>query len=295
MARVARAEEMPALGELMPRLHSYVCWDGGHLEPFSKRLRALLPARTLSTPFDVFDVDRDGGDGRCFVRRRENKMLPLAPGVLYEFVDDEETLREASELQVGQVYRLVVSDAAGLRRYDTGDCFRCVGFHWGLPDLRFVGRHGLSYSFTGEKLTASQCESALKEACHHFDWLDREGVSLCCVPEDHPERGPGYRVMVVSESDVFAESEANELEALAEWVESRLCVMNTELAEKLSSGRLATFRAEHCSFRTLVRELGYAESSAEQQFKFLPLYRRLWGGSPRDGERRVVDGGRRDG
>jgi hypothetical protein len=92
--------------------------------------------------------------------------LPTARKVLYESLPEEAeaeppNLVEPQALQPGALYEMVVSDASGLKRYRMGDLFACHRLVGGLPDLRFMRRSGLSYSFTGEKLTEQQVIAAI--------------------------------------------------------------------------------------------------------------------------------------
>ena len=118
-------------------------------------------------------------------RERETAFLPAAPGVLYEFlaVGSETALLGARELQPGGTYEMVVSHGYGLRRYATGDLFRVERVVAGLPDLRFLGRRGLGWSFTGEKLTAEQIGVAFEALHAEYPGL-RDGFWLALFPED---------------------------------------------------------------------------------------------------------------
>ena len=61
---------------------------------------------------------------QTYVKGGRIHFLPYAPGVLYEFLpdgapDDPSLLLGANALAVGETYCMVVSDAYGLRRYQT--------------------------------------------------------------------------------------------------------------------------------------------------------------------------------
>ncbi len=99
---------------------------------------------------------------------RTSRFSPMAAGVVYEFIeeadlDHADNLLDASELEPGKLYAMVVSDAYGLRRYQTDDLFLCKRKINGLPDLAFVRRRSLEYSFTGEKLTAEQLSAVFDQ------------------------------------------------------------------------------------------------------------------------------------
>jgi hypothetical protein len=156
------AGPMP-LSECVPGLELICCWDGGYVRSFLDRVRARLPDDVRHLPMysmstETVETVPHFGEGISFV--------PLAHEVVSEFLplDADEvpaSLVSAQELEVGAEYSLVVSDSHGLRRYHTLDVFECVGHIDSVPDLRFKRRLGLSFSFTGEKLTGDHVTSAL--------------------------------------------------------------------------------------------------------------------------------------
>ena len=101
-----------------------------HLPPDRYR---LMPMYSMSTE-TLETVGHFAGDKVAF--------LPLASHVLYEFIEEgaedrPQNLLKANQLQAGETYSMVVSDPYGLRRYQTGDLFRCGGFVAGLPGSQF--------------------------------------------------------------------------------------------------------------------------------------------------------------
>jgi len=195
-------------------------------------------------------------------------FLPISSDVLYEFLpvdapDASHLLRDPSEVAVGDEVCMVVSDRYGLRRYQTEDVFECVGRVRGLPDLRFRRRRGLTWSFTGEKLTAAQLSPV-------FDQLrERHGLSsdvpLSCVPSHPPNALPGYVLLVAMTSPP---------PDLAEAFDAALGRRNGEYRDKRASGRLAPPRVCGRPYAVLAAALG--GSQWESQFKLAPLTKRLF-------------------
>ena len=102
--------------------------------------------------------------------------------------DQAENLKGACDLEMDKTYSLVVSDAYGLQRYQTEDLFQVRGFFGRLPDLHFISRRGLEYSFTGEKVTDKQLETVYQQLC--ADWPElKEARFLTCLPS-YPSGGP---------------------------------------------------------------------------------------------------------
>jgi GH3 auxin-responsive promoter. len=203
--------------------------------------------------------------------------LPLASGVFYEFIecgnpDLVSNLKLPGELRIGHRYTMVVSDAYGLRRYQTEDVFECVDFVKGLPDLRFVHRRNLSYSFTGEKLTAEQLRLAYEQAAEQFETFGSNSF-LTCFPS-FPEGAsiPRYRLVIVGLS--FEQS--LHTSEIAAFVEARLMEINSEYEAKVRSGRLGHMSAEVVGVGEFITNVVNGGGAWLSQFKFLPLYPRLW-------------------
>lgn len=73
----------------------------------------------------------------------------------FEFIDTEsEELVLPWSLEIGRTYRVIVSTAGGLWRYDLGDEVQVTGFDRTLPTMRFVGKEAMVSDLCGEKLNA---------------------------------------------------------------------------------------------------------------------------------------------
>lgn len=274
--RILNAAAPPTVQELLPALRVIYCWNGGYVQPFIDNLKTLLdgyavkflPMFSVSTETVAFQmypgVSTDGG-------------LPVYPGNCYEFVAAGEEMKAGSvlkpwELEVGKEYVMIVSDDFGLKRYSTEDLFQCRGMHGHTPVLHFVGRVGLRYSFTGEKITAEQLldmyDAVRKE-------LGLPGALLTCFPKLNRGGLPGY-VFVYCAMDGEALPEGLDAKDL----DMRLKEMNVEYAAKRNSGRLAPpelVRESYGRLTTRIRESNPRyQGSNPAQFKLLPLYKVMW-------------------
>jgi hypothetical protein len=211
-------------------------------------------------------------------RGNDVAFLPLASRVFYEFIeetksDQPQNLLNPDQTEPGKTYSLVVSDPYGLRRYQTGDVFLCRGRVNGVPDLTFLRRSDLGYSFTGEKLTATQINIVFERLRAQFPELDAEKF-LTCVPS-HPttEPVPHYKVLLISH---IAANKCNlSYERVAAKCDELLSEINCEYKNKRVTGRLGPVRLVTAGTRTFAER--FAENGSwETQFKFLPLYRRTW-------------------
>jgi hypothetical protein len=262
-----------------PAIQTYVCWVGGYVKPFLDRLAThlppdryrLVPMYSMSTE-TLETVGHFAGDKVAF--------LPLASRVLYEFVeegaeDNPRNLLKANQLQAGKTYSMVVSDPHGLRRYQTGDLFRCRQFVGGLPDLSFIRRRDLEYSFTGEKLTSEQLMTVFQRLREEYPQLGADKFLTCVPSQPVDEPVPHYKIILVNG---HGESVGLPVAELATRCDELLSEVNREYKSKYQSARLGPVRFMFLTHRDFIGRLGGAQGSSgwEAQFKFLPLYRSTW-------------------
>ena len=123
LARVAASTEPLPFCLLVPGLEGMISWDGGYVRPFLERARAGLGERCRFVP--MYSMSTEVVETVSTVVSDEQgktlAFLPLAPGVLYEFLpeaaeDLPDMLLRPDQLRVGEHYTLVVSDRFGLLR-----------------------------------------------------------------------------------------------------------------------------------------------------------------------------------
>ena len=273
--RLAALAEAPAdIGGWMPSLRAWCSWDGGYVAPYVDQVRRHLPPERF-THVPMFSMSTETVETLTVFDGTTPRFLPLAPGVLYEFLpedadDDPAALLGPRELAEGESYTMVVSDPYGLRRYQTEDLFRCAGHLHGLPDLRFLRRRGLAFSFTGEKVTGEQVGAAFEAARSHHGLDD---VQLALFPS-WPDGAttPSYRLVLAH----TAAPPATDPATVAATVQQALRDQNGELAAKLDSGRLGPVEAVVVAYPALASALDHREGGWESQFKLAPLYTRTW-------------------
>lgn len=256
LKQVANSNEPLPLSQCAPAVAAYICWTGGYVKPFLDRLSTHLPSPRYEL-IPMYSMSTETIETLPYFRDREAAFLPLAPGVVYEFMNDKENLIDAHRLERGKLYSLIVSDAYGLRRYQTDDLFLCKRKIHGLPDLSFVRRQTLEHSFTGEKLTAEQLRIVFDKlrSCYPSVLADR---FLTCVPSQPPH----YKVLLVGDHD-----SENSFDFLAARCDELLCEINCEYRSKRASGRLGPVEVMSTKFNEFVA----MNSNWETQFKFLPL------------------------
>ena len=279
LMRIATSHSPLPLQACAPAVEAYVCWTGGYVKPFLDRLASYLPPERYRL-IPMYSMSTETVETVSHFRGDTVAFLPLASGVLYEFIEEDaadrpENLLTADRLQVGKIYAMVVSDPYGLRRYQTGDLFLCRGDVAGLPDLHIQRRRGLEYSFTGEKLTAEHVSSVFQKLCETFSWLGSEDFLTCVPSQPAGESVPHYKIVLIGGSCDGAEISGDEV---ARRCDVLLGEVNREYRGKRESRRLGQVRFVRMSLTDFVDRIGGARHrhTWETQFKFLPLYQRTW-------------------
>ncbi len=259
--------------ECVPGLSFLCCWDGGYVRPYLDRVWAHLDAvRCRHLP--MYSMSTETVETLPHFNQPGVAFLPVAPGVLYEFLpagaeEHPDALLRPEQLDVGHEYSMVVSDPWGLIRYHTEDVFSVERMIDGLPDLRFRRRLGLAFSFTGEKLTGDHAREAVRRVINQRQ--DLEHVPwMVMVPAAKPQ--PHYKLVVASDEAVLGASQ------VAQLLDSALSEVNREYADKRRSCRLISPKVVIMSFDDALRSVGRQPPDRrwETQFKFLPLVTTTW-------------------
>ena len=267
---VATSNTPMPMRQFAPAVQSYICWTGGYLQPFLDRLAKHLPSpRYRLVP--MYSMSTETVETETVFRHGEAHFLPLARGVVYEFIDARdddrsENLLTPNQLEPGRTYAMVVSDGYGLRRYQTGDLFECRRKLNGIPDLVFLRRRALEYSFIGEKVTAEQLSVVFDQLRALYPETLADGF-LTCVPSLPRQEMPHYKIVLVSETPVRSP------DLFGARCDELLSALNCEYRNKRANGTLAPIHF------TQARPAEFAERFVdgwEMQFKFLPLYQQTW-------------------
>jgi hypothetical protein len=218
--------------DVWPRLSGLLCWKGGsapfYLRQFPEWFGGLR----------VMDYGYAATEGNFSVTMGpEGEAGVLAVGGHFlEFLPEEADPARASEaltaeaLEVGKRYRVLVTGAHGLARYDIQDVVEVVGRHHATPQVVFRHKAGNMVSFTGEKIGESHVVQAVSEA------QERTGHRLqgFCVTVRLDAERPRY-VFAVEPAGPLGEPEARRL---LEACEQGLRRANIEYQAKRASQRL---------------------------------------------------------
>lgn len=154
-------------------------------------------------------------------------LMDTASG-FFEFAEANDGtghVKRCHELDVGGVYRVIMTTAAGLYRYDIGDCVRIVGYEGRTPLIEFLHRGSRVSSITGEKLTEWQVTQAL-ERIHK-----KQNAPVCKFVVCPTWGNPPYY-------SLFTESSPIHRSVIAAEIDAELASLNMEYAAKRSSHRL---------------------------------------------------------
>jgi hypothetical protein len=273
-----------AIDVLVPSLRCFCCWDGGYVGAYLERVSDRLGISLPHVP--MYSMSTECIETRCTYVGGRPRYLPDAPGLLYEFLREDDPdevgcLLKPHDLQSGGRYTMIVSDAHGLVRYQTEDVFECVDKVRGVPDLRFLRRRGLTYSFTGEKLTGAQVEIAIGRILARSSDPAVRALQACLVPR--VPRGPGRAALphyVLVLVHACRTRPRVHLAEVAGCFERELSGLNAEFAAKRASARLDATRSVLFAYDRFAECLtGATEPNMrgwDTQFKIVPLYNRLW-------------------
>ncbi|MHC4983318.1 MAG: GH3 auxin-responsive promoter family protein [Planctomycetota bacterium] len=236
--RLARrlTEAIARDGKLLPR-HFWrpvllMNWTGGTLKLYLSRLRELFG------DVPVRDIGLLASEGRFSVPLRDGTAEGVAEitSNFLEFIPAEEhdaaeaNLLRAHELAAGREYFLVVTNWAGLWRYNLDDRVRVTGFLGRSPIFEFLSRGTHTANITGEKITEHQVVEAMRRACAAAGAnVDR------FVVQGRFARTPYYELRLEQAGDVAPEK-------LAALMDESLAKLNIEYRSKRSSGRLGPVR-----------------------------------------------------
>ena len=245
-----------------PAVEAYFCWTGGYVKPFLDRLQKYLPSPHYRL-IPMYSMSTETIETLTYFDHDDLYFVPLAPGVVYEFLEETapEHFIKPAALEPGKLYEMIVSDAYGLRRYRTGDLFLSRRKTNNLPDLIFVKRRGLQYSFTGEKLTAEQVSLVFEQLRARYPQVCADRY-LTCLPS--AETLPHYKVLLIGKAQDI------DLQEIAKRCDELLRAFNCEYESKRASGRLGPVDLIQTGTREFAERFS-AHTGWESQFKFLPL------------------------
>ncbi|KAJ8414370.1 hypothetical protein AAFF_G00052400 [Aldrovandia affinis] len=169
---------------LWPQLNLVLAVDSGSNQIYGELLRQHY---CQGVPFySPFYAATEGLIGVNLWPGKEQRQYLLCPRSMFcEFLpedsldEDQPPTLLMDQVQLGQLYELVVTNASGLFRYRIGDVVKVVGFHNQCPVVEFQYRRGQMLNVRGEKVSEVIFLDALKRAVSQ--WPGAELVDYCCA------------------------------------------------------------------------------------------------------------------
>jgi len=234
-------------GVLLPRHFWNIAflanWTGGTLKLYIRRLRELFG------DVPIRDIGLLASEGRFSIPLTDDTPAGVAEitSNFLEFIpadrretENPSTLR-AEQLEVGGEYFLVLSNWAGLWRYNIDDRIRVVGRFGSSPVFEFLSRGPHTASITGEKITEYQVVEAMRRACRRASAaVDR------FVVQGRFARTPYYELRMEDHG-------LSDAAGLSELMDRELAELNMEYHSKRRTGRLGPIRLKTLPAGTLER------------------------------------------
>jgi len=173
--------------QIWPDLDTISCWTDGASAGFLAKLKQLFPQAFIQ--------------GKGLLATEGIVSIPLsdAPAPVltansgfYEFLDENNTVRQSHELVQGKEYQVIITNDSGLYRYNLGDNVSMEGYYHNAPMLRFKGRCNHTSDICGEKLTDAFVADALSNV-DGFAMLSPYQTTKSCY------------LLIVSDSNILAD------------------------------------------------------------------------------------------
>jgi hypothetical protein len=200
---------------LFPSLRVLVCWQGGNMSYYLNELRAAFG---IDSTFE-FPISASEGVFAIPFRRNQAGGVLAVTSHFFEFLpvdNDSAVPLRADQLVPGREYGIVVTNAAGLYRYDMEDVVRVTGHYRATPVIEFVSKRSRQVSVSNERVTELDVTVAMREASQACDcWVH----SFLFVPCSDRR----YRVVLDGAGlDASTRPDGARLRALAREVEAQL-------------------------------------------------------------------------
>lgn len=233
------------------------CWTGGSMGHYLDRLADWWG------PVPVRDIGLLASEGRVSLPLEDGTphgVLDVTAGV-YEFIPLEEVNSPQPstvnwrDLELGQDYAVVLSNATGLLRYRLDDIVRVHDRLGQTPIIEFLHRAGRVASVAGEKLTENQVVAAVRRVCRERSLPEFDFV-LAPVWSDPPR----YRL-----SSPFTPDDG-----LARALDHALAAENEEYESRRKSNRLDILQVRTLpadAITTMDRHLLAQRRGSAEQYK----------------------------
>jgi hypothetical protein len=195
----ARAQELLELvnniNDFIPanywkKLRLISCWLSGSVGAWVDGVKPLF-----GDGVSYYDYGFGASEGKFNIPHRESEasgILAIHSG-FYEFIpygENTDKVLLAHELEVGKEYEMIITNYAGLYRYQMFDIIRVEGFFMNTPEIVFVSKSGDVGDLVGERLAGSIISRVVN------DIFVKEGIAIefaCAITIQNP---PHYQICV---------------------------------------------------------------------------------------------------
>ncbi|PKL79136.1 MAG: hypothetical protein CVV27_02300 [Candidatus Melainabacteria bacterium HGW-Melainabacteria-1] len=174
-AELLKTEPLPWTG-LFPALKLISCWGAGNAQPGFRQLQLLFP-RALVQAKGLLATEAP----ISFPSLKYGAFLPLLTEVFFEFIDAQGQVLFIDQLEHGQSYELVISQASGLLRYRLGDRIQVTGRVGQTPCFDFVARGEAVCDLVGEKLNEAFVATVAARFGGNYLFLVPDPLAACYV------------------------------------------------------------------------------------------------------------------
>lgn len=156
-------------GELKPvhclkSLSLIGCWLSGSVGFHAKDLNQFygdIPVRDLGYAASEGMMSLHVEDGTPYgILATGNNFYEFIPE--HQIDSDNPDILLAHQLEPGKCYKIIITNANGLYRYDLNDIIKVKNYYLGTPVISFLRKAGNIFNLTGEKLHLNHCLSAIK-------------------------------------------------------------------------------------------------------------------------------------
>lgn len=153
---------------IIPRIWPKMSWIGGigtgGFFPYARRMRRYSGK---SIPFNNICYAASESFIAASRHMGDESYVLIPDGGFYEFIpadsEDETRTLNIDELEVGEDYRVIVTNLSGLYRYRLHDVVRVTGYYNETPMIRFVYRENQLISIAGEKTNEEDVRWAVEQ------------------------------------------------------------------------------------------------------------------------------------
>ena len=158
---IQRARELESIGpadisRLWPGLSVVSCWADGNSVGAAASLEKRIPGIMIQ-PKGLLATE-----GVVSIPYRGKHPLAIRSHFL-EFIDASNKIHLADDLQIGEIYDVVLTTGSGLWRYRLNDLIRVDGQVGNTPSIRFIGKTAMISDRCGEKLSEGFVSQVLQK------------------------------------------------------------------------------------------------------------------------------------